>query len=121
MTNEGTAIVEAAHIEGWAETQNDDFANGLALSKNAHWMFDEGLWSVGGDFRIVVNNRRFEEHGPEALKLGSFAGRHLQFDPAAKLRPSLELLRRHRLHFAYQPQVQGTSPASAVQSRRGVV
>jgi putative restriction endonuclease len=48
-----------------AETQNDDFTNGLALSKNAHWMFDEGLWSVDDNLRIVVNTRQFKEHGPE--------------------------------------------------------
>jgi putative restriction endonuclease len=42
----GAAIVDAAHIEPFAETQKDDIENGLALCKNAHWMFDEGLWSV---------------------------------------------------------------------------
>lgn len=30
-----------------------------------------------------------------------FAGRHLQFDPASRLRPSLECLRRHRLKFGF--------------------
>jgi putative restriction endonuclease len=99
MTSDGSAIVDAAHIEAWSETQNDDITNGLALSKSAHWMFDEGLWSVDDDLRVIVNGRRFEERGPELLKLGSFGGRHLQFDPAAKLRPSLDLLRRHRFHF----------------------
>jgi putative restriction endonuclease len=96
MTAEGASIVEAAHIEPWAETQNDDVTNGLALSKNAHWMFDEGLWSVDDNLRIVVNAKKFKEHGPEVIRLGSFAGRHLQFDPGAKLRPAAEFLRRHR-------------------------
>jgi len=59
-------------------------------------MFDEGLWSVDGDLRVVVAANRFTESGPESLKLASFAGRHLQFDPSAKLRPASELLRRHR-------------------------
>jgi putative restriction endonuclease len=44
VTGDGATIVDAAHIEKWADTQNDDPANGLALSKNAHWMFDAGLW-----------------------------------------------------------------------------
>ena len=84
----------------WIKTDNivEDraFVNGLALSKNAHWMFDEGLWSVDEDFRIVVAANRFTENGPEALKLASFGGRHLQFDPSARLRPAPELLKRHR-------------------------
>lgn len=45
LTSDGATIVDAAHIEQWAKTQNDDPANGLALSKNAHWMLDEGLWT----------------------------------------------------------------------------
>ena len=98
LTSDSATIVDAAHIEAWATTQNDDPENGLALSKNAHWMFDEGLWSVDEDFRIVVAADRFTENGPEALKLASFAGRHLQFDPSAKLRPASELLKRHRYY-----------------------
>lgn len=97
VTGDGATIVDAAHIESWAETQNDDPCNGLALSKNAHWMFDEGLWSVDDEFRVLVNPKRFSESGPELMKLMSFNGRHLQFDPASKLRPAIEHLRRHRM------------------------
>jgi putative restriction endonuclease len=97
VTGDGATIVDAAHIESWAETQNDDPRNGLALSKNAHWMFDEGLCSVDADFRILVNPRQFSESGPELIKLSSFNGRHLQFDPTSKLRPAIEHLRRHRI------------------------
>ena len=101
VTGEGAAIVDAAHIEAWSEAQNDDLTNGLALSKNAHWMFDEGLWSADKEFRVLVNLRRFNEHGPEAMRLASFAGRYLQFDPAAKLRPAQEYFSRHRLRYGW--------------------
>lgn len=96
VTGDGATIVDAAHIEAWADTQNDDPQNGLALSKSAHWMFDEGLWTVDEDFRVLVNPRRFTEQGPEFMRLAGYAGRHLQFDPAAKLRPAIVHLRRHR-------------------------
>lgn len=96
MTLGGASVVDAAHIESWAATQNDDLTNGLALSKTAHWMFDEGLWTADDDLRVQVHPTRFTEAGPEASLLRTFAGRHLQFDPRAKLRPSLESLRRHR-------------------------
>ncbi len=100
VTGDGAAIVDAAHIEPWSKTQNDDPSNGLALSKNAHWMFDAGLWSVDEEWRIMVNTNSFTEQGPEPLRLASYAGRHLQFDPVAKLRPSIECLRRHRRAFS---------------------
>lgn len=96
FTVDGGSIVDAAHIEGWAKTQNDDLTNGLALSKNAHWMFDAGLWSVDDHLRVIVHPTRFAEAGPDAYLLRNYAGRHLQFDPKAKLRPSVESLRRHR-------------------------
>lgn len=51
---DGAAIVDTAYIESWAESENDDIKNGLALCKNAHWMFDEGLWSVLSDGRVVL-------------------------------------------------------------------
>jgi putative restriction endonuclease len=94
-------VVVAAHIEQWARTQTDDLTNGLALSKTAHWMFDEGVWSADNDLRVIVNARRFSENGPEPLRLLSFVGRHLQFDPSAKLRPSVEYLGNQRTHHGW--------------------
>jgi putative restriction endonuclease len=99
FTSDGASIVDAAHIEPWSETQNDELANGLALSKSAHWMFDAGLWTVDDDLRVVVNAARFVEAGPDALQLRAAAGRPLHFDPQAKLRPSVKCLRRHRSRF----------------------
>jgi putative restriction endonuclease len=99
FTTDGASIVDAAHIEPWAETGNDDLANGLALSKSAHWMFDAGLWTVDDDLRVVVNAARFVEAGPDALQLRAAAGRPLHFDPQARLRPAVERLRRHRSLF----------------------
>jgi hypothetical protein len=65
-------------------------------------MFDAGLWSADSDLRIVVNPRAFTEHGPDTLRLTNYAGRHLQFDPSAKLRPSPDSLRRHRLACGFR-------------------
>jgi putative restriction endonuclease len=101
ITDDGAAIVDAAHIEEWAKTRNDDLKNGLALSKSAHWMFDEGLWSVDKNLCVIVNQKRFTENGAEALRLTSYAGRHLQFDPVTKLRPAQEHFYHHRRHHGY--------------------
>jgi putative restriction endonuclease len=98
LTAEGAAIVDAAHIEPWALSQNDDLTNGLALCKNAHWMFDEGLWSLGHDGRVVLARTRFTENGPEALRLQPYAGRFLQFADGVTLRPRPEYFARHRHH-----------------------
>jgi putative restriction endonuclease len=96
LTADGAAIVDAAHIEPFAETQNDDVENGLALCKNAHWMFDEGLWSVGRDGRVALAPQRFTENGPDGLRLQPYAGRLLQFAAGVILRPKADYFARHR-------------------------
>jgi hypothetical protein len=50
---------------------------------------------------VIVNACRFSENGPDAFRLSSVAGRHLQFDPSAKLRPSVEYMRNHRTHHGW--------------------
>ncbi len=101
VTGDGSTIVDAAHIVSWAESQNDDPYNGLALSKNAHWLFDQGLWSVDDQYRIIVNERRFTEEGSEMIKLASRNGKELYFDSSSKMRPSLEYIRKHRKQFKF--------------------
>lgn len=98
VTADGAAIVDAAHIEPFAKAQNDDIANGLALCKNAHWMFDEGLWSVREDGRVILSPHRFTENGPDGLRLQPYAGRLLQFATGVMLRPSPEYFARHRAY-----------------------
>ena len=101
LTTDGAAIVDAAHIEPFSETQNDDIGNGLALCKNAHWMFDEGLWSVRTDGRVVLAPQRFTENGPEGLRLQPYAGRLLQFAAGVTLRPEVEYFARHRTFHGF--------------------
>lgn len=95
LTADGAAIVDAAHIEPFAESQNDDIENGLALCKNAHWMFDDGLWSMRNDGRAVLASQRFTENGPEALRLQPYAGRLLQFAAGVTLRPNPKYFGQH--------------------------
>ena len=101
ITQNGESVVEAAHIEPWAQTRNDDIHNGLALSRNVHWAFDRGLWSADDQFRILIQPERFQEWGPDYLGLATYRGRMLQFAPHATLRPRAEYLRRHRQQWGF--------------------
>ena len=49
------SIVDAAHIHEFRDSRNIDPRNGIALSKNAHWTFDRGLWSISDDFRGICS------------------------------------------------------------------
>ena len=106
ITQNGESVVEAAHIEPWAKTRNDDIHNGLALSRNVHWAFDRGLWSVndpvGDQFPILIKPERFQEWGPEALGLlGYEKSAFLKFAEGTSLRPEPDYLRRHRQQWGF--------------------
>lgn len=73
VTIDSGSIVEAAHIHQFADSRNNHPRNGIALSKNAHWMFDEGLWSLDDEYRVLVDPKRFDESGADELLLSGKA------------------------------------------------
>lgn len=90
------SIVDAAHIHQFANSRNNDPRNGIALSKNAHWTFDEGLWSVTDDFRIVLAKDRFSETGPDQLLLAKYEGKRIHLPKRKDLWPDQRHLEWHR-------------------------
>jgi putative restriction endonuclease len=97
LDTETTSIVQAAHIHQHAVSGNDDPRNGLALTPDAHWMFDQGLWTAvpkGEHFLINVAIGRFSESSPHGSTLAALNGQPLHFHSHARLRPSIE-------HFAW--------------------
>ena len=95
-TISGTSIVDAAHIHQFADSRNNELGNGIALCKNAHWLFDKGLWTISDDFRVVVAASRFTESGKPDLLLGSYQGRCLRLPDDRTLWPSPAHLAWHR-------------------------
>jgi putative restriction endonuclease len=97
LTLSAGTIVDAAHIHQFAKSQNDTVQNGLALCKNAHWLFDNGLWTISDDYTVQVAVGRFEEDSPNQTPLGAFHGRKLIVLPADRsLWPSPIHLAWHR-------------------------
>lgn len=94
----GSSIVDAAHIHEFASSRNNDPRNGLALSKNAHWLFDQGLWSLSDDLRVLVAAEAFAEDGPETFRLSPFHGRAIHLPPDERLWPDPRHLAWHRRH-----------------------
>ena len=86
-TIDSGCIVDAAHIHQFADSRNNDPRNGLALSKNAHWLFDNGLWTLDGNNRVLVAQSHFAEEfsDPAYPSLSSYHGRELYLpaDPAS--------------------------------------
>ena len=95
----GATIVEAAHIADFASTQNNDPRNGLALTPDAHWSFDELLWTVDEKQHVIVAEAAFSDWSPEGRSLTQFRNRPLHFNFRAQLRPHDDYLALHREEF----------------------
>ena len=97
-TQQGHALVEAAHIHQFAKSKNNNPDNGLALSRDAHWMFDRGLWTISESNRIIVADEIFEEWGPETEWLKVRHNQQPIYQKDAQLRPAERHLNWHRKH-----------------------
>ena len=92
----GHSIVDAAHIHQFARSRNDDPQNGIALCKNAHWLFDLGLWSIDDDYRVIVAEEAFDEGCPTQESMKLMAGRQLILPRDENLWPIAKNLAWHR-------------------------
>lgn len=98
LDTEASSLVQAAHIHQHARSGNDDPRNGLALTPDAHWMFDAGLWTAvpkGDHFLVKVAKGRFQEGSVDGRTLLDRDGTALVFDARARLRPGAEFLEWH--------------------------
>lgn len=95
----GITLVEAAHIHQFARSRNDDITNGMALCRNHHWAFDQGLWTLGQDYEVIVAKNAFIEEAPNQRSLRAY---HLRRVDLSWLevghRPSQKHLDWHRKH-----------------------
>jgi putative restriction endonuclease len=97
-TLESGGIVDAAHIHQFAKSGNNDPQNGLALCKNAHWLFDAGLWSIDDDYRVLVAVDHFSEESPDQKPLRQYHGQQLRLPKDQRIWPHPNHLHWHRKH-----------------------
>jgi putative restriction endonuclease len=90
------SIVDAAHIHQFADSRNNDPRNGLALCKNAHWLFDQGLWTIADDYTVIVATGQFAEQSPDQKPLHDYHGRKIRLPSNPALWPDPVHLAWHR-------------------------
>lgn len=96
VAEDGTTILDAAHIHSFKHGGPCIVRNGLALSKTAHWLFDRGFWSLSDDLLVLVKQRHFHETGDPGLLLKPKDGKPLERLPQATHHPDPEHLAWHR-------------------------
>lgn len=95
------SVVDAAHIHQFADSRNNEPQNGIALCKNVHWCFDQGLWSLTDDCRVLVGVDRFDEASPDGKALASYHGTKIRLPSDSRLHPSPVHLAWHRRKHKY--------------------
>lgn len=103
VTVDSGSIVEAAHIHQFADSRNNHPRNGIALCKNAHWMFDEGLWSLDDDYRVLIDRERFDESGTDELLLSPKANTGILLPTDPNYWPDKVHLAWHRKYHGFKP------------------
>lgn len=94
-------MVEAAHIQRHSLSGNDDPRNGLALTPDAHWMFDRGLWTAephGDHFKVIVARNHFKDSSPVGRSLHQYHEKDLVFPKETALRPDPKYFQWHQKH-----------------------
>jgi putative restriction endonuclease len=99
VLDDGTAMVEAAHIHPFSEAQDDDPRNGLALTPNMHWAMDQNLIAPGPDYLWHVS-ASLDRRIPDYRMLIDLHGHQLILPADVRMYPKREVLewRLDRLH-----------------------
>lgn len=90
------SIIDAAHIHQFADSRNNDIRNGIALCKNAHWLFDNGLWTIAEDYTVKVALHAFSEDSPDQRPLSDYQGSAIRLPNDPALHPNQAYLAWHR-------------------------
>lgn len=97
VTPDGHTAVDASHIVPWSESRDDRPANGIALCRLCHWVFDEGLSSVSEHYVVIVSRQLFSD-GNLPGHLSTVSGREILRPADLSLWPDLRCLAWHRRH-----------------------
>jgi putative restriction endonuclease len=96
LTISAGTIIDAAHIHQFSDSRNNDVRNGIALCKNAHWLFDNGLWTIADDYTVRVACDAFTEDSPDQKPLSDYDGQCIRLPSNPALYPEQAHLDWHR-------------------------
>jgi putative restriction endonuclease len=98
----GKTALDAAHIHQFKEGGGNHPTNGIALSKTAHWLFDQGFWSISTEYVVLVAEERFDERGEAAHLLKPRAGNPILLPANQHYWPDRESLTWHRERHGFE-------------------
>ena len=94
MTPTGIVEIEASHIVPKKFHGSDDARNGLSLCRRHHWAFDEGLFGIDENYKVIVP-RKVSKMPCNSI-LTKLEGSEIIEPSQLHLRPDSEALHWHR-------------------------
>ncbi len=91
-------ILQACHIERHAKSGINSARNGIVLSANMHAAFDQWYVSIDKDYKVIVNEKLFEESSGK-YNLIHLQGKPLYLPSDEKYWPAQKHLEEHRQEF----------------------
>lgn len=88
---QGKTNLQACHIIPKHLQGSDNPKNGLALSRDLHWCFDEGYISINDDYTVEVHEKFLDNP-----MLGPFHKQSIHLPIDERFHPSLDALKFHR-------------------------
>ncbi|MCU0534858.1 MAG: HNH endonuclease [Hydrococcus sp. Prado102] len=88
-------IVDGAHIKPLAQFYDNRIDNGISFCKNHHWAFDNGLFTIDNEYKIIVSND-FQEESPHSRTIREFHGEAILLPNSTEYLPRVEALQWHR-------------------------
>lgn len=82
--------LEAAHIQPKAHAGTFLPCNGLALSRDMHWAFDKGLFTISDDYKVVVHDK------VKSTLLSEYDGKYINIPKDDYFKPEKKFLKHHR-------------------------
>ena len=70
------------------------------MCKNAHWMFDAGLWTLTDQYAVVVAKKHFDEEclEPGIKRLAEYHGQKIRLPKNQASWPDPQCIKWHREH-----------------------
>lgn len=82
--------LEAAHIKPRAHGEINLPSNGIAMSRDMHWAFDKGFFTISDDYTIIVHTDVKSEY------LNQFNGKRMFLPENDFFKPNKDFLKYHR-------------------------
>lgn len=93
------SLIDACHIQPFAESFDDTIRNGIALSTHLHRAFDRGMIAISDDYTVLLHKQVKDLSSNYSII--QFENKHIKLPDKPDYYPDLSRLKEHRKRFGF--------------------